>query len=180
MRRTKARHKAPAPVRTLRRIAAGRDPQAAFYLALAYFLWAIIPHFHVLVHSHAGGAHSHAALSGAQVRLANRLLDGLGPAGLAGSADGDIGGQETSASGGEPRGRAVAPVAGETAMAAGNEAHWHAHYWEDANLAGAASLPIFALACAAALLYFAVRYLPPALGPSGSAPARGPPAFASA
>lgn len=158
----------PRATARLKRISAGKDPHAAFYVALAYLLWAIVPHFHLLIHSHAGGAHSHAALTGAQVRLANRVLDGLGPAGL--SATGEIGGMEI------PTVRA----AGEPTFAVGSDRALHAHFWEDSNLASLASLPLFALACAALLLFFASRYLSPALSLQGSALPRGPPVLRSA
>ena len=146
----------------LKRIADGRDPRASFYAALAYLLWSIVPHFHLLIHSHAGGGHSHAALTGAQVRLANGVLDGLGPAGM--SFAGDIGGCE-------------APVhaATEPALADGSGGVLHAHFWEDANLAGLASLPAFLFAAAAFLVSFLSRYRAPALSRPGTALARGPP-----
>jgi hypothetical protein len=166
------RHYLSARMRRLRagmkRLAAGRDRKATFYLAFLYFLWSIVPHFHLLIHSHGGGAHAHAELSGAQVRLANRVLEGLGPAGLQGSADGDQGGLETGA-------RSVARGPGEPALAAGPGHDWHAHYWEDANLAGQASLPAWASLAAALLAFLAARYRAPALGPTGPASARGPP-----
>lgn len=168
------------PTSSLRRIAKGKDPKAAFYFALAYLLWSIVPHFHVLIHSHAGGAHSHAELDGAQVRLANRVLEGLGPAGFAASADGELSGQESpsrSAAGVSAEEARPSLPPGETALAAGGDAGLHAHFWEDTNLAGTAPFPAFALACAVALLFLAARYLPPALSPAGAAPARGPPAF---
>jgi hypothetical protein len=150
-------------------MAAGRDPRFRFRLALAYLLWSILPHFHVLFHSHAGGApHFHASLTSAQTALANRVLDGLGPAGLQGMAPTEVGGEEKAA---------PVPAPGDVALAAGRDASLHGHYWEDANLAGALSFPTLAAMTAVLVLFFAVRYLPPGLRPSGAAPARGPPSL---
>jgi hypothetical protein len=146
-------------------MAVGRDPRTAFYLAVGYLLWSIVPHYHLLIHSHAGGAHSHAALTGAQVRLANSVLDGLGPAGLSAGAD-DIGGVE-----------APVPMSGEPTLASGPRGVLHVHFWEDSNLASLVSLPGFALLGADFLAAFFSRYRSPALSLSGLAFARGPPAL---
>ena len=148
-------------------MASGREPTLAFYFALAYFVWSIVPHFHLILHTHAGGAHAHAALSGAQVRLANQVLDDLGPAGLPDADPAEFGGEAN----------APAAAPGEPALAAGAAGSPHAHFWDDANLAGAASLTFFAALAAAILLFRLVRYLAPALAPMGPALARGPPVF---
>lgn len=152
----------------LRRMAAGRDPRFRFHLALAYLLWSILPHFHVLFHSHAGGApHFHASLTSAQTALANRVLDGLGAADVRGMSETEVGGEEKAA-----------PIAasGEADLGAGREG-LHSHYWEDANLAGVLSFPTLAAMAVVLVLFSAVRYLPPGLRPSGAAPARGPPSL---
>lgn len=149
------------------RIPSARHPRARFYLALVFLIWSVLPHFHVLIHSHAGGPHVHASFSAEETDLANRVLEGLGPAGLP-DADSETG----AAADGAMRGRASA---GETALASGGEAASHGHFWEDANLAGAAALPASALPAVLVIALILARYLPPGLRPSGAAPARGPP-----
>ncbi len=162
----------------LLRLIRARDPRSRFYFAFVYLVWSILPHFHVLFHSHAGsGPHHHASFSPAQISLANRVIDGLGPAGLAGASEPDVGGEETNAVS-VPRALQATmayAVAGESALAPGRDAFLHGHYWEDANLAGVASLPGFSVLAVVMIAFVAVRYLPPGLRPSGAALARGPP-----
>ena len=59
-------------------------PQGRFYLAFAFFIWSILPHFHLLVHSHKGGTgnHVHPSFSAADLPMANRILGVPGPAAL--------------------------------------------------------------------------------------------------
>lgn len=167
---------------------AGRISRTRFYLAFAYLLWSIVPHFHLLVHSHAGGAHTHAALSGAQVRLANQVLEGLGPAVLSQTAETDFSGEETDDAEkplidlpGESGLSGLAGGSGhpvtEAILAAASAGMRHAHFWEDANLAGAVPLPAFAGLCAAFFFHAAFRYAAPSLKARAQSPARGPPAL---
>ncbi len=159
----------------LERMGARRISRTRFYLAFAYLLWSIVPHFHLLVHSHAGGAHRHAALSGAQVRLANQVLEGLGPAVLSQTAETEISGEETDGVEKTAACPAGHPVS-EAILAAASAGMRHAHFWEDANLAGAVSAPAFAGLCAAVFFYAAFRYAAPSLKAWAPSLARGPPA----
>jgi hypothetical protein len=152
--------------RTLRRLMRAQEPKAAFHLAVAYLIWSIAPHFHQLYHTHAPGGAAPAALSQDQVRMANRVLNELGPAGLTEAKDDGAGTEEHV--------RLVYPS--EPTVADGAEGIRHGHSWEDANLAGAAGLPDFHSLRPGPLPYPRPRYLPPGLRPTGAAPARGPPA----
>jgi hypothetical protein len=148
-----------------------------FYLALAYLIWTILPHFHVLFHSHAGGAHFHATFTPTQVRMANRVLDGLGPSALATAQEADVGGEAAQAASADPLAEAATAWApGAAALSAGAAGSGlHGHYWEDANLAGILGLFFAALI---ATRYFSrsfSRAEAPDARPMGFRLARGPP-----
>lgn len=151
----------------LRRIAKAQSPRARFYLALGYLIWALLPHFNLIYHTHEGGSHFHASFSPAEVAQANQVLDALGPAALADAGTPEVGGLEPAAT----------AVAGAASMAADAASGLHGHYWEDANLAGLASLPGFSLIVAALLLLAMIRYQAPLFRFAGKLTARGPPAF---
>jgi hypothetical protein len=150
------------------------------YLALAYFIWSLLPHFHILFHSHAGGAHVHASFSTAQVAMANQVLDNLAPGELPGAAETEIGGEALAS----PCPLQCAPEAAAMAIAAGEaglhpdstDPNRHGHFWEDPNVAGLAS-GISTLPFLSALILAApAAYLAPPLRAIGLFPARGPPA----
>jgi hypothetical protein len=158
----------------------GRNGKGRLHLALAYLIWTLLPHFHVLYHSHAGGAHFHASFDAAQVSLANRLMDNLEGSGLRDAAMAEVGGGERNAS---QRPKVVEPLAilalaaGEAGLKAGGGANLHGHFWEDPNLAGMASSIAAALAIAALILAALAAYPAPDLRALRRFPARGPPAF---
>lgn len=152
----------------LKQIAGANNPRTRFYLALGYLLWALLPHFHLTYHSHAGGSHFHATLAPSQIQQANQVLDALGPAALAEAATPEVGGEALTA---------MAVVGAAVISAADAASGLHGHYWEDANLAGLAALPYFQLLIAALLLLALFRYQAPMFRFAGRLTARGPPAF---
>jgi hypothetical protein len=158
----------------------GRNGKGRLHLALAYLIWTLLPHFHLLYHSHAGGAHFHASFDAAQVSLANRLMDNLEGSGLREAPMAEVGGGEVNASS-RPKGveplSILALAAGEAGLKAGRDADLHGHFWEDPNLAGMASSMVAALAIAALILAAARAYPSPDLRALRRFPARGPPAF---
>jgi hypothetical protein len=159
----------------------GRNGKGRFHLALAYLIWSLLPHFHVLFHSHAGGAHFHATFDPAQVSLANRVMDNLEGSGLRGAAMAEVGGEALNASQ-RPAGVESLSIPalglGDTGLKAGQaDPNRHGHFWEDPNLAGMASSIAAALAVAALILAAAAAYPSPDLRALRRFPARGPPAF---
>lgn len=149
----------------------GRMGRGRFYLALTYFLWSLLPHFHVLTHSHAAGSHSHASLSAAQVDLANRVLENLGPAELPDAEAAEVGGGLTAGDVRPPGGShaALAPVRSGSEL--------HGHFWEDPNLAGLVSRDHALPFCAALIALAFASYASPSLRILHRAAARGPPAL---
>lgn len=163
-------------MRALRRIGKGR-----FYLALGYLIWSLLPHFHIVNHSHAGGSHVHESFSTDQVRMANQVVDHLDPAETASSKPAGFGGEalpKAPVADSRPEGSPQDFPIGAHAFSQENaEAGRHGHYWEDPNLAGIVS-GVSAITFAAAHAHSApVAYLAPTLRSLRSAPARGPPAF---
>jgi hypothetical protein len=163
-------------MKTLRRTGKGR-----FYLALGYLIWSLLPHFHIVNHSHAGGSHVHASFATEEVNLANRVVDNLDPAVTASSKPAEFGGEalpRASLAGSRPDGFPGASAIGVHALVPGNgDAGRHGHYWEDPNLAGIVS-GFSKVHSAAAFAHVAGdAYLAPSLRSLRSAPARGPPAF---
>lgn len=152
----------------LKHMASANNPRTRFYLAIGYMLWALLPHFHLIYHSHAGGSHFHATLAPSQVKQANQVLDALGPAVLADAAMPEVGGEALPA----------LAIAGAAALSAADAASGlHGHFWEDANLAGLAALPGFQLLIAALLVLAMLRYQAPLFRFAGRLTARGPPVF---
>ena len=159
-----------------------RLPKVRFHLALAYLIWSILPHYHLLVHSHPGGdgAHTHLSFSAAEVGLANRALEALGPAVLAGDTRAEFSLEPGDAAAGKASVAAHA-IAGETALAGSTgDGNPHSHYWEDANLAGILSLCFAGLLIVLAIPYILRRHPAPFSGRLGLTWARGPPLLSPA
>jgi len=160
-----------------------------FYLALFYFIWSLLPHFHVVTHSHAGGNgfHSHARFSAAEIAFANNTLDALGPAAL---ASGGLKGADNAEWMLEEKGSLFhsetpelpRPGSEVTALNRGLKstnanAFSHNHYFEDANLLGVLSVIILGLALSIFIPYSLRRIVNPFSIPFGFAFARGPPVY---
>ncbi|MDQ3000643.1 MAG: hypothetical protein M3Y08_05220 [Fibrobacterota bacterium] len=160
----------------LRRMGKGR-----FYLALGYLIWSLLPHFHIVNHSHAGGSHTHASFSADQVRLANQVVDNLDPAELASPESPGFGGEALPKASSRvigPQGSPEDFATGLHALSSQNaDAGRHGHFWEDPNLAGLVSGVSRVTFTVAPALIALTRYLAPTLRSLRSAPARGPPCF---
>ncbi len=160
----------------------GDMARVRFYLALLFFIWSITPHFHLMVHSHAGGeaSHVHLSLSSADVAMANRALEALGPTTLNGGKDDEIPSQEASAAsvpaGSELANSGAVLSAFDAALKAIPVNDFkHSHYWEDLNLVGMASLILQGLLAIILILYFLRCHLAPISELRGLTLARGPP-----
>jgi hypothetical protein len=157
-------------IKQIKRMASADNLRVRFYLALGYLVWALLPHFNLIYHTHAGGSHFHATLSPTQVKQANAMLEALGPAALAEAATPEVGGLDLAAS-------VASTFTGAALRAADAASGLHGHYWEDANLAGLASFPGFSLITAALLLLAMIRYQGPLFRFAGKLTARGPPSL---
>lgn len=147
-----------------------RMARGRFYLAMTYLVWSLIPHFHVLIHSHAGDSHFHASYSATQVEMANRVLETLGPED-AEATPADFGGngiRNSTAPAGSSSGDISRPDAGS---------EMHGHFWEEPNLAGLASLSPAAPLRADLVPAASPLYQDPSLRVILRAAARGPPAL---
>lgn len=150
----------------LKHIASPDNPRTRFYLVLGYLLWALLPHFQFIHHTHSGGAHFHATFAPSQIKQANQVLDALGPAALTDAATPEVGGEALP----------FLAVAGAAVLSAADAAaDLHGHYWEDANLACLAALLSFLLLLAALLMPAMLRYQAPLFRFAGRLTARGPP-----
>jgi len=158
-----------------------------FYLALFYFIWSMLPHFHVLTHSHEGGNgfHSHASFSAMEIAFANNALDALGPAAL---ASGGLKGADNAEWMLEEKGtlfhsETPEPPAPGSEISSLNRglksttALSHNHYFEDANLLGVLTVIILGLSLTLLIPYFLRRIANPFSIQFGFAFARGPPVF---
>jgi len=152
----------------------GRMARGRFYLALTYLVWSLLPHFHVLIHSHAGDSHFHAAYSATEVETANRVMETLGTGYSDTGSQAGFGGEAKPASSstvGSSSGDISRPDPGS---------ELHGHFLEDPNLAGLASqaqsIPSRSFLASPA----ASRYQEPSFCGIGRPSARGPPAFVSA
>lgn len=148
-----------------------RMSRGRFYLALTYLVWSLLPHFHILIHSHAGDSHFHAAYSATEVETANRVLETL--ASESGNSEqsagfGGIHKPDTRYSAGSATGGISRPQSGS---------ELHGHFLEDPNLAGLAS-PIQSISPSSVLAPSNPRsYQDPSVRAVRPASARGPPAF---
>jgi hypothetical protein len=139
-----------------------------FYLAMTYLVWSLLPHFHILIHSHAGDSHFHASYTATQVETANQVLENLGSEDEA-AAPADFGGKAKRL----PIDKHGSSSGEFSAHAAGSELH--GHFWEDPNLAGLVSESQPTLLCGFPVSQALFPYLAPALHDIGYADARGPP-----
>jgi hypothetical protein len=116
----------------LRDLARRRDLR--FHLAIAFLLWSICPQFALYFHSHAQGpeGHSHAALSPAELELAEQAATAVTATGGTLSPDFGLSGESA------PRRAADRSDAGLSAGAP----EYHAHFQEEANAVGQ-GLPSF-------------------------------------
>ena len=146
----------------LRRIGKGR-----FYLALGYLIWSLLPHFHIVNHSHAGGAHVHASFSTDQVRLANQVADNLDPSEMPSPEAADFGGEALPKASSHATPPEESPESFSTGLhrlsSPTADAGRHGHFWEDPNLAGLVSgvsvVPFFIVLA----VFVLAAYLAPSL-----------------
>ena len=109
-----------------------KSPRVRAYLALAFLLWAIFPHFQLLIHSHVGGekGHFHTTLSKTDMENANLILQTL--EGLENQKEEKSDSQNSEA---------LAPPAHKNIFSGLSFSDkkpfsLHSHYFEEANVAG--------------------------------------------
>lgn len=145
-----------------------RKPEPGFFLAVAFLVWSLLPHYQLVVHTHPGDGdgHRHATLSKSQMELADRMALALAASGE------DIRPGEFS---GEALPGPSRP-SGFPALAPSRGASAHAHFQEDANVSALASSLAPSPAWPGAET--GPSALPPApdIAPIGVHSARGPPA----
>lgn len=144
-----------------------QDSQLRFYLAMAFLLWSVLPHFSVYRHAHTGSSgHEHATLTPAQVQLANQVALAL-PA----DAEPDFGGESV------PLSRSGAE---EPSLNPDPEVRIHAHFQQDPNVHAQGIAPRDIAPDSPPALFLSARPSAPDLGWRFEQQARGPPSLPSA
>jgi hypothetical protein len=147
-----------------------RNREMRFHFAFLFLAWTLIPHFHLLVHSHAGGgrAHTHSELTKKDIRQLNRL-----EAAVEGTEGWDKPVERDSLP------SAVSPVpAGpysESTLADGDPSIWHSHSCEDPNITALGPQWDLHSQAPPQIVESVLIYLSPARAYIFPHPARGPP-----
>jgi hypothetical protein len=154
------------------------DGRAAFFLALGYLIWSLLPHAHFQVHAHADGELPHSHFSFHDLKLRNQTLVTANPEDASdaalGRAEGSVSQEPEPADAATSAGAAVARAfATERGFKPLNLRH--GHFTEDQNIL-AIGMALAAGDPAAPLrISLTCPTLSPLLPYSGPTQARGPP-----
>jgi hypothetical protein len=154
------------------------DGRAAFFLALGYLIWSLLPHAHFQVHAHADGELPHSHFSFHDLKLRNQTLVTANPEDASDAALGratvSVSAESESADGGAHAGAAVERAfATEKGFKPLNLRH--GHFTEDQNILAIGMAMAAGEPAAPLRISLICSTLSPLLPYSGPTQARGPP-----